>query len=324
MRDDYFYELLRKLRASDFLATTGSFVLSILLIVVGAVITSRLGSRLARRSIESLVARSRLEPTPRSTSRAKTLAGVAASVVRIVVFSLATLMVLDTMRINLGPFLAGASIVGVALGFGAQSLVRDFLSGFFILAEDQYGVGDVITISDTTGTVEEVNLRVTRMRALDGTVWFVPNGEIRKVGNSAKEWSRALVDVVVPPGADIGAVTAAILDEVGGLQDAPEWSDAVLEAPEVLGVEALGVDGATLRVAAKTEPEQRARVARELRARIMARLATDGLLSGRESASSEGGPPPTEPDPSEAAPIEPAPIELATIEPVPERPSSPP
>ncbi len=293
MPDDhgYVYDLVRKLGGSDFTARTAEFLLerpfAILLIIVGAVVVSRLASRLARRSVESLVARSTLAGAGgggHSTARARTLAGVAASLVRIVVWSVAVLLVLDKAGINLGPLIAGASIVGVALGFGAQSLVKDFLSGFFILAEDQFGVGDVITVSDTTGTVEEVNLRITRMRSADGTVWFVPNGEIRKVGNSAKDWSKALVDVVVPPGTDIPAATVAIEAEAARLRDEPAWSEAFVEAPEVLGVEAVDTDGVTLRVAAKTGPEQRARVARELRARIMTRLRTDGVLPVAEPA----------------------------------------
>ena len=303
--NDYIFRLVRKLGFSDFTARTAEFLferpLAILLIVLGAVLVSRLASRVVRRSVASLVARSTIAgATARSAGRARTLAGVAASAVRIAIWSVAALLVLDKAGINLGPLLAGASIVGVALGFGAQSLVRDFLSGFFVLAEDQFGVGDVITVSDTTGTVEEVNLRVTRLRSADGTVWFVPNGEIRKVGNSAKEWSRALVDVIVPPTSDLGAATAAIAAEVAGMEEEPEWSDAVLEAPEVLGVEALGVDGATVRVAAKTDPAQRSHVARELRARIMARLAAEGVVPVREPASAEPGAPATPVDAGDA------------------------
>ncbi|MGI9080578.1 MAG: mechanosensitive ion channel family protein [Acidimicrobiales bacterium] len=228
---DSLYDLLRRLHFSTLAASIAELALAVLFIVLGSLVVSRLGSRAARRSVESLVARSTLPGAAvRSIGRARTLAGVAASVVRIVVWSVAALLVLDQLGINLGPLLAGASIVGVALGFGAQSLVRDFLSGFFILAEDQYGVGDVITISDTTGTVEEVNLR----RELD----------------------------------DLGA-------------DA-EWSASVLEPPEVLGVEAMGPDGTTVRVAAKTDPGARARVARELRARILSRLRTEGVVPVQE------------------------------------------
>ncbi len=294
MRDDYFYELFRELGASDFVATTAEFVLSIVMILVGAIVVSRLVTRLARRSIESFVARSRVEVTARSVNRAKTLAGVAASVVRILVFSIATLMVLDTLGINLGPFLAGASIVGVALGFGAQTLVRDFLSGFFIIAEDQFGVGDLVTVAEVLGTVEEVSLRTTRLRGVDGTVWYVPNGEIRKVGNSAKDWSRAIVDVLVPASADVSVASASIADELQALPSDAEWMEAVLEPPEVLGVEAMGPDGWTVRVAARTVPEARGRVARELRARIAARLQNEGVVPVAKTAPSE--PPDGQPD----------------------------
>jgi len=277
--NDLLYDLFREIGLAPRWATAAEHVVGVLLVLIAALLVSRLGSRAARRSVQSLVERSTLPGSAaRSTGRARTLAGVAASLVRAVVWSVAVLLVLDRFGINLGPLLAGASIVGVALGFGAQSLVRDFLSGFFILAEDQYGVGDVITVLEVTGTVEEVNLRVTRLRGADGTVWFVPNGEIRKVGNQAKEWAKAIVDVLIPPAADITAATATIqgvLDELAG--DA-EWSEGVLENGEVLGVDSMGPDGTTVRVAVKTHPEARARVARDLRACIVTRLRTDGVV----------------------------------------------
>jgi len=299
--DGYVYELVRKLGFSDFTAETAQFLLgrplAMLLIVVGALLVSRTGSRVARRSVEAVVARSTLPGAALGTARARTLAGVTASLVRIIVWAIAFLLVVEQAGINLGPLLAGASIVGVAIGFGAQSLVRDFFSGFFILAEDQFGVGDQITIGDdttgTNGTVEEVNLRVTRLRSADGTVWFVPNGEIRKVGNADKEWSRAVVDVLVPQGADADAARVAVAAEMAAVSDDPEWAGAVLEAPEVLGLESVGPDGAVLRVTAKTDPGQRARVARELRARTVARLRSEGILLSREVVGPTGdGPTP--------------------------------
>ena len=291
--DGYVYQLFRKLGFSDFTAETAQFLLgrplAMLLILVGAFFVSRAGSRLARRSVEGLVARSTLPGATLGTARVRTLGGVTASLVRIVVWTIAVLLVMEQAGINLGPLLAGASIVGVALGFGAQSLVRDFLSGFFILAEDQFAVGDQITLKDdTTGTVEEVNLRVTRLRSADGTVWFVPNGEIGKVGNADKGWSRAMVDVLVPPGADVDAARAAVAAEMAAVSEDPEWSGAVLEPPEVLGVESVGPDGAVLRVAAKTEPAQRARVARELRARTVARMRAEGFVADREVPTPRG------------------------------------
>ena len=252
----------------------------IALILVLAGFFLRLGTRFAGRSIRSLSARSPLRvASPRSEQRAETLAGVAVSMVRIILWSVATLLILEELGLNLGPLIAGASIVGVAVGFGAQSLVKDFFTGFFILVEDQYAVGDVITIADTTGTVEEIDLRVTRIRASDGTVWFVPNGEIRKVGNSAKEWARSIVDVIIPNKSDLGAAVAAIAEEAAALAADPAWSEAVLEAPEVLGVESLGADNVTLRVSTKITPAHRAAFAREMRARVSGRLHRDGVAA---------------------------------------------
>ena len=250
------------------------------LIVILAVLFSRLGSRFVDRSIRSIATRSPLrEAGPRSEQRAATLAGVAVSLMRIVVWTMAGLLLLGVIGVNQAPLLAGASILGVALGFGAQSLVKDFLSGFFILAEDQYAVGDLITIADQTGTVEEIDLRITRLRAVDGTVWFVPNGEIRKVGNSAKEWGRAIVDVIVPRKADLAAATAVISEEAAAVAADPTWADCVLEPPEILGVNAMGVDNVTVRVSAKTTPAQRLPLAREMRSRISLRLQRDGVVA---------------------------------------------
>lgn len=281
--DDYVYALFRKLHLSDFWASTlAQFVhgpLTIVMILVVALLASRVGSRVIRRSVHGLIARSgfRGEMARRATSRAETLGGVAASLVRIIVWTIAVMLVIDKLGVNTGPVLAGASIVGVAVGFGAQSLIKDFLSGFFVLAEDQYGVGDVVTVLDVTGTVEELNLRITRLRSADGTVWFVPNGEIRKVGNAAKDWSRAIVDVSIPAGTDVTLAVAAIGDELHASAEAHAWGDDVLDPPEVLGVESLGLDDSVIRVAVRTKPDARARIARDIRARIGARLTRDGL-----------------------------------------------
>ena len=293
---DYLDRLLRKLHFSGFAADTARFliesVVPILLILAAATILSRIAARVARRSVRGVVARSvrgDQASSPRATVRAETLAGVSASFVRISIWTVAALMVLDKVGVNLGPLLAGASIVGVALGFGAQSLVRDFLSGFFVLAEDQYGVGDQVTVADVTGTVEEVNLRVTRVRAFDGTIWFVPNGEIRKVGNAAKEWARAVVDVAIPVGADLSAALTALTDEVSRLHQDPDWAGSLLEPPEVLGVETAATDSFTIRVAAKTQPPERTRVAREIRGRMGKRLREEGIVPLRTTETSEQG-----------------------------------
>lgn len=289
----YVYDLLQELGLSDFAARTGQFLLgrplAAVLILIVAVVVSRLSSRLARRWVESVVARSALSRRGGSSAgRARALASVSASMVRAVVWTVAALLVLGQIGIDLGPFIAGASVLGFAVGFGAQSLVKDYLSGFFILAEDQYGIGDLVMLGDTSGTVEEVTLRVTRLRSVDGTVWFVPNGEIRKVGNSAKEWSRAIVDVVLPRGADVNAAGSVIDDEMAALSESPEYGDAVLEKPEVLGVEAIEAEGTTMRISVRTPPEQRARVAREIRTRIAARLRADGIVTAADTTAGAG------------------------------------
>src|SRR3954467_8290144 len=193
MTHGYLYDLFRKLGLTDFGASTGEFLLEkparILLILLAAWIAGRIAVRGTRRFVSSLHRRgARRLLTGRSDQRMATIADALASLVRVIVWVVAALLILAKVNVNLAPLLAGAGIAGIALGFGAQSLVKDYISGLFILVEDQYGVGDVIEINATSGTVEEVNLRVTRLRAVDGKVWFVPNGEIRQVGNGSLEW----------------------------------------------------------------------------------------------------------------------------------------
>jgi small conductance mechanosensitive channel len=259
----------------------GPFKVAMILLV--AILASRFGTRLALRTVTRLGKAPQLaEKSPRAEQRVTTLGGVAASTLRVGIWTVAALLVAGEIGLNLGPLLAGAGIVGLALAFGAQTLVKDFVSGFFILAEDQYGVGDLITVGALTGTVEEVNLRVTSIRANDGTMWFVPNGEIRMVGNGAKDWAKAVVDVVVPRGADLALAITAITDEVGLMAADPEWAEALTEQPQVLGVDAMGTEGVTVRIEVKTLPGDRLRVARELRTRVGARLYREGIATRQD------------------------------------------
>ena len=260
--DDYLYELLRKIGLSRLGAQTGQYFVKIALILAIAMVASRVGGALARRFVNSLGTRSALYiESPRAAQRITTIGGVVASLVRIAVWVLAAIYVFDL------------------LGFSAQTLVRDFLSGFFILVEDQYGVGDVVTVTEkVSGTIEEVNLRVTRLRGVDGTVWYVPNGEIRTVGNAAKDWARALVDIVLPYASDAATALGAIAEEAQAFAEDPAWTDIVLEPPEVWGVETVAADGVTVRVAAKTVPTRNHAVARALRGRIAERLRRDGIM----------------------------------------------
>src|SRR4051794_13248123 len=296
MTHGYLYDLFRKLGLTDFGASTGEFLLEkparILLILLAAWIAGRIAVRGTRRFVSSLHRRapSRLL-TGRSDQRMATIADALASLVRVIVWVVAALLILAEVNVNLAPLLAGAGIAGIALGFGAQSLVKDYISGLFILVEDQYGVGDVVTVGDAMGTVEDLNLRVTRVRAMDGTVYFVPNGEIRKVGNSSMEWSRALLDTAIGSEADAVAVSAAIAEEAVALADEPRFRDVVLDEPEVWGVQSMTADGVTIRLTVKTAPRQQWLVARELRTRIATRLRNDGVPGpGGKSVTVSAGP----------------------------------
>ena len=282
MTHGYVYDLLRKLGLSDFQASTGEFLLvkplKIAAILVIAVLLGRLGSKAVRRFVLGIHRRSPLLITSaRAEQRAATVGDVMASILRGAIMSVAILIVLDQVGVDLAPLIAGAGIAGIAVGFGAQSLVKDFLAGLFVLLEDQYGVGDTVTLADTTGTVEDVTLRITRLRAVDGTVWYVPNGEVRKVGNSSMEWSRALVDVLVPYDADLEKVQAAATAAAADLAADPDWRDDLIDEPEYWGVHATSPDGRTVRLTAKAAPRRQAAVARELRGRITERFRIEGI-----------------------------------------------
>lgn len=175
------------------------------------------------------------------------------------------------------PLFASAGIAGIALGFGAQSLVRDFLSGIFMILEDQYGVGDIIDVGEATGTVEMVGLRVTRLRDLEGVVWYVRNGELMRVGNHSQGWARAVMDVGIGYHNDVEHAEEVMLEVAEELADDESWSELILEKPDVWGVENLGDNSVVLRLVVKTKPLEQWKVARELRARIKERFDAEGV-----------------------------------------------
>ncbi len=205
----------------------------------------------------------------RAQARADTLATVLGSVISAVVWSVAVLLILGEFNINLGPLIAGAGIAGVAIGFGAQSMVKDFISGLFMLIEDQFGVGDVVDLGHATGTVEAVTLRATTLRDIAGTVWHIPNGEISRVGNKSQLWSRAMLDVEVAYDTDLRLAEGVIQRVANELWDDPEWGgDELISQPEVWGVQTLGASGIAIRLVIKTQPAMQWKVERELRMRI--------------------------------------------------------
>ncbi|CAN5178171.1 mechanosensitive ion channel family protein [soil metagenome] len=276
--------------ADTFLGTS----LTILAIVVVALIVNRLVNRGIKRALRTLhsggAVRERMgalrrrtpnalletdEISLRAEQRINALTSVLRSVTTAVIFAIAGFMLVGELGLNLAPLLAGAGIVGLALGFGAQSLVKDFLSGMFILVEDQFGVGDIVDLDlQTSGTVEAVSLRTTRLRSVDGTVWHVPNGDIRRVGNKSQHWSRALLDVEVAYDTDIdhaSAVIKRVADELW------QQREDILEEPEVWGVERLGINSIVIRLVVKTRPADQYDVSRKLRQRLKEAFDAEGI-----------------------------------------------
>ncbi len=259
-------------------------------IVVVAVVLNRLVRRVIRRftntiagTAESTRVRRWRERTPavlttsgeisiRSAARAKTIGAVLRSLSTAVIYGIALLTVLGELDVDLAPLIASAGIAGIAIGFGAQTLVKDFLTGIFMLIEDQYGVGDIVDLGPATGTVEGVSLRTTKIRDVNGVLWHIPNGQIDRVGNKSQLWARALIDLTVGYNADLRKAEHVIKAVADELYEDPDWHPLLLDPPEVLGVEALNADGVSIRVVVKTKPAEQFKVMRELRIRLKERF----------------------------------------------------
>lgn len=291
---DSVYEITRNqylAESSDWLLAKPSAILAI--VVLAALVRfllHRIIRRLAHRAAEGTVpgvlakgpGHRLLSASPllseRRKQRAETMASVLRSVTTGVIMAVALLMTLDVIGLPIGPLLASAGIVGVALGFGAQTLVKDFLSGIFLILEDQFGVGDLVdTGMGTTGTVEAVGLRVTRLRDGSGVVWYVRNGEILQVGNHSQGWSTGIVDVSVAYTEDIPRVQRIITDVATAMAEDEEWAEKLLEPPTVAGVESVTGTSVTIRVIAKCAPNEHWGVQRELRERIKEAFDREGV-----------------------------------------------
>lgn len=214
----------------------------------------------------------------RNQQRVQALMAVLSSIVTVIIRLIGLFTILGVMGINLAPLIAGAGIAGVALGFGAQSMVKDFLSGTLMLIEDQFGVGDVIDVGEATGVVEAVSLRTTRLRSVDGTVWHVPNGEIRRVGNMSQNWSRCVLDIDVSYDANVSHVIEVLQQMLDGFASEKEWETKLIGHPEVLGVENLGSSSVIVRLVVTTIPAEQWKVARELRKRAKTTLDDAGIV----------------------------------------------
>ncbi|WP_062208565.1 mechanosensitive ion channel family protein [Demequina oxidasica] len=213
----------------------------------------------------------------RRRQRAGTIRAVLNSTITILAVVVVAVSLLSVLGIPVGPLVASAGIAGVALGFGAQSLVKDVLSGVFMLLEDQYGVGDIVDVGEAIGTVEEVGLRSTRLRSIDGTVWYVPNGEIRRVGNMTRLWSRVMIEVRFSYDTDIDAAREAMLDAVASARSDEEIDQAILSEPEVPGIESFEFNAFMLRLMVQVNPATQWDVQRAIRRQMRAIFARRGL-----------------------------------------------
>jgi moderate conductance mechanosensitive channel len=219
--------------------------------------------------------------TERRRQRAETVGSLLRSITSLVIGVLALMLVLGEVGFDLGPFIAGAGIIGVAVAFGAQNVVKDFLSGIFMVLEDQYGVGDVVDLGAASGTVEAVGLRVTRVRDGNGTLWYARNGEVLRVGNKSKGFALVTVDLPVPYGSDVDAAGEAMRAAADELVREEDIAESVLEEPQLLGVEEIDVErGVVLRLTVKVRPADQWRIARALRQRIADRLDETGIRRG--------------------------------------------
>ncbi len=255
---------------------TGWSRLEHLVMVAGACLAILWSVKLVSRAVRKAVDDGDDSTTSDAERRAETLGSVLNNTARVVVVVFFLLMTLQEFGINIGPLVAGAGIAGVALGFGAQSLVKDVISGFFLLMENQFGVGDIISVDEKhTGTVERMTLRVTQIRDSEGKAHFIPNGSVVRVVVLSKEFARAQVDVGVGYDTDIERAIA-LLAEIGR-KLSEDWPDRVLEPTQVLGVEALGESSVTLRTLTKTAPAKQWEVARELRKRILVAFRGAGI-----------------------------------------------
>jgi small conductance mechanosensitive channel len=262
--------------AQAVLQTEWSTVFAILVVLVAMAIALRL-LRLGTRAIARGILLREREPGREIAQKAKTLSQVVDTTGRIFIFVVFVLTILSLLGRDITPLLASAGIAGIAIGFGAQNIVKDWLGGFFILLENQYSVDDVIKVGDQTGVVEKLDLRKTVLRNTEGAAIVIPNGEVRVVTNLTKEWSRVVMDVGIPYEEDIERAIEVLRGIGEEVADDPELGKLVLERPEVLGVEALGEQKVTIRLWVKTLPSKQWTVARGLRVLVKRRFDEAGI-----------------------------------------------
>src|SRR3954451_13146482 len=226
----------------------------------------------------------------RRSQRAAAIGSVLRSFASVAILGVAVVLILGELGVNLAPILASAGVIGVALAFGAQNLVKDFIAGIGIILEDQYGVGDVVDLGEASGTVEAVGLRITRLRDSHGVVWYVRNGEVLRVGNKSQGFAQVVIDMPVAHDTDLERCRTVMQEVADAMYAEQEWSDVLLAEPESLGVESITTAGVTLRLTVRTTNADQWRVGRELRQRLNERFVAEGfkapapVLAGASSA----------------------------------------
>jgi small-conductance mechanosensitive channel len=263
------------------------------LVIFVALVTYRLIRMLVRRVVAHEVDADDPIVKRLREQRTQTLGGLLNNVVLIVISTFAILTILNNF-VPIGPLLAGVSVVGLAVSFGAQSLVKDVINGTFILLEGQFGIGDVVRIGEASGLVERVTLRTTMLRDAEGVLHIIPNGEIKMVSNLTKNWSRAVIDVGIAYREDVDRVISVLRDLTDEFQNDEQWSPLLLEPPEVLGVNQLGDSSVVIRTQVKTLPLKQWEVARELRRRIKKKFDDEGIEIPFPQVTMNWGEPPAE------------------------------
>ncbi len=279
--------------------STGGAIVSVAIILVATVAAMWLWRRFVRHTTSAVndsamgarLAATGMAADPltveRYRARTKAVAGLVTSVGVFVIVGIGVIAALARLGVNVAPILASAGVAGIAIGFGAQTIVRDFLSGVFMILENQYGVGDLITVNAITGTVEEVGLRITRIRDFDGTVWYVTNGSVTELGNLSQGWSLAVVDVPVGYGADLQVVTNELERVATQMRDDDAWSAKILPDDVTVVAELMTPMAVTFRIRVRTVPNEHWAVARELRVRALDALEQAGVPAPMRPATSE-------------------------------------
>ena len=289
--------------------TVGSFYatyatpINIVIIVIGAILLNWLLRRLLMRTVNQVVrgvkraqdvdTTSEMQAAPyvnaRAVQRTRTLGTVGRAIITWTVVVIALILILSQLSVDLAALLTSAGIVAAGLAFGAQNIVKDILNGIFMVFEDQLGVGDVVTIDLVSGIVEDVGIRVTQVRALDGTLWFIRNGEILTLGNSSQGWGRAVIDVTVDANQDLAHVSDVTLEATKALLRSDKFARKVTGEPEIMGLESVFGDRATLRLAVRTRPEAQWEIQRGIRAEIRRKFKEHDIKLADEFPKGHGG-----------------------------------